>query len=48
ENERGTLGVGKYCDMVVLDKNLYEIDPDEIKDANVIMTVIDGEIVYEA
>ena len=33
ENERGTLGVGKYCDMVVLDKNLYEIDPDEIKDA---------------
>ena len=48
EQERGTLGVGKYCDMVVLDKNIYEIDPDEIKDTNVIMTVIDGEIVFEA
>ena len=48
EQERGTLGVGKYCDMAVIDKNIYEIDPDEIKDANVVMTVIDGEIVYEA
>ena len=26
----------------------HEPTPDEIKDANVVMTVIDGEIVYEA
>ena len=47
EDERGTLGVGKYCDMVVLDKNIYENDIEELLNTSVVMTVIDGQIAYE-
>ena len=37
----------KNADFVVLEKNIYEIDPDEIKATKVDMTVLGGEIVYE-
>lgn len=39
--------MGKNADFVVLEKNIYEIDPDEIKATKVDMTVLGGEIVYE-
>lgn len=45
-DQLGTIGVGKYADMVVLDRNLYRIDPMEIADAGVDMTIFDGEVVY--
>jgi len=32
---------------IVLDRNLFEIDPCEIHQAQVIMTVMDGDVVYE-
>jgi len=47
EDEIGSLEVGKKADLVVLDRNLFEIDPYEIHQAQVIMTVMDGEVVYE-
>lgn len=47
EDENGTIEVGKNADFVVLEKNIYEIDPDEIKATKVDMTVLGGEIVYE-
>ena len=47
EDENGTIEVGKNADFVVLEKNIYEIDPDEIKVTQVDMTVLGGEIVYE-
>ena len=47
ENEIGSLEVGKKADLVILDRNLFEIDPYEIHQAQVIMTVMDGEVVYE-
>ncbi len=47
EGEIGSLQVGKKADLVVLDRNLFEIDPYEIHQAQVIMTVMDGEVVYE-
>lgn len=47
EDERGTLGVGKYCDMAVLSKNIYENPIEELLNTEVVMTVIDGEIAYE-
>lgn len=46
ENVKGTLSVGKYADMVVLDQNLFEIDPDCIRDTAVLMTMVNGKIVY--
>ena len=47
EDEVGTIDVGKKADLVVLDKNLLEIDPSEIADTKELMTVFNGEVVYE-
>jgi predicted amidohydrolase YtcJ len=46
EDRQGSIEVGKRADLVVLDRNLFEIDPYEISDANVTMTVFDGRTVY--
>ncbi|PEJ56322.1 amidohydrolase [Bacillus sp. AFS002410] len=46
EHELGTLEEGKLADLVVLDRNLFEVHPEEIKDASVLMTICDGKIVY--
>lgn len=46
EHELGTIEEGKLADLVVLDRNLLEIHPEEIKDASVLMTICDGRIVY--
>ncbi|RJQ65432.1 MAG: hypothetical protein C4530_00795 [Desulfobacteraceae bacterium] len=46
ENERGTLEEGKRADFVVLDKNPLEVPADKIPDCRVLMTVVDGKIVY--
>ncbi|NIV30090.1 MAG: amidohydrolase family protein, partial [Anaerolineae bacterium] len=48
EEEKGSLEVGKLGDFVVLAEDPLEIDPRNIKDIPVEMTVIGGEIVYKA
>lgn len=47
ENDLGTLEPGKRADLVVLDRNLFDIDPTEIRDTRVILTMMNGRIVYE-
>lgn len=46
EDEYGTLELGKWADLVVLGEDIYEIDPDEIKDVKVDMTVLAGKTIY--
>jgi predicted amidohydrolase YtcJ len=46
EHIKGTLSPGKLADMVVLSRNIFEIDPRQILDTEVLMTVFDGEPVY--
>ncbi len=41
----GSLEKGKLADIIVIDKNLFEINVDEIISAQVILTIMDGEIV---
>jgi predicted amidohydrolase YtcJ len=48
EDEIGSLEVGKKADLVVLDRNLFEADPYEIHEARVVMTLLDGAVVYSA
>ncbi len=48
EDEIGSLEVGKKADLVVLDRNLFETDTYEIHETGVLMTLMDGEVVYEA
>ncbi len=45
ENIKGSLEEDKLADLVVLDRNIFEIDKDEIKDINIIYTIVGGEIV---
>ena len=48
EKETGSIEVGKYADMIVLDRNPFEIDPIEIAGTQVLTTVFAGKEVYEA
>lgn len=47
EEENGTIEVGKHADFVILEKDIYTIDPDEIKTTKVDLTVLGGKIVFE-
>src|SRR5699024_4604444 len=47
EKDLGTLEVGKLADIVVLDRNLFEVPAEEIRDAKVTLTMMDGKVVYE-
>ena len=47
ENTLGSLESGKFADMIVLDKNLFEINPEQISDTKVIKTIVNGKIVYD-
>ena len=47
EDVLGSLEVGKYADIVVLDKNLLTVAAEEILDTKVRMTIVGGEIVYQ-
>ena len=48
EATRGSITVGKYADFVVLSQDLTKIDPKDILKTKVLMTVVEGETVYEA
>jgi hypothetical protein len=47
ENTKGSIRKGKLADMVVLDKNLFETDPIEIGDTQILMTLFQGRIVHK-
>lgn len=43
----GSVEVGKLADLIVLDKNILEIDPHDIHAAQVTMTMMNGQIRHE-
>ena len=45
EKELGTLEAGKLADIVVLDRNLFEIPPEQIREAKAVLTIMDGKII---
>lgn len=47
ENKLGSIEVGKLADLIVLDKNLFDIPVKDIHKAKVVMTMMDGKIVHE-
>ena len=46
ENRKGTLSVGKLADMVILDKNPLKIEPENIRNIQVLETIKEGRTVY--
>ena len=47
ENKKGRIKEGFYADMVILDKDIFTVDPSEIKDIQPILTMVGGKVVYE-
>lgn len=47
EDEVGTLEPGKAADVIVLSKNLFAVEPAEILNTEVDLTVFNGKVVYE-
>jgi predicted amidohydrolase YtcJ len=45
---KGTITPGKLADLVMLDRDLYRINPADIDKARVLLTVMDGQTVWEA
>ncbi|RBP06027.1 hypothetical protein DET59_103156 [Rossellomorea aquimaris] len=46
EHDLGTIEVGKKADLVVLDRNLFEAEAEEMLETGVWMTMMDGNVVY--
>jgi predicted amidohydrolase YtcJ len=47
EGCKGSISVGKFADMCVLSKNIFEGEPSLILEAEVVMTVFDGRVVFQ-
>lgn len=48
DDKVGSLEVGKRADLIVLDRDIFAIDPHDIHAANVTMTMMNGRIRHEA
>ena len=44
--ETGTLEAGKYADLVVLDRDLFTVPHETIRDIRVELTMADGRVTY--
>jgi predicted amidohydrolase YtcJ len=44
----GSVEVGKQADLIVLDQNIFEIDPHDIHSATVTMTMMNGQVRHQA
>jgi predicted amidohydrolase YtcJ len=48
EQKTGSIEVGKRADLIVLDRNLFDIPVTEINETRVLLTLMDGRTVYSA
>jgi predicted amidohydrolase YtcJ len=46
ESDKGTIETGKFADLVVLDRDIFAIPPEEIGGVGIRLTLFDGKIVY--
>ncbi|MFI2413690.1 amidohydrolase [Streptomyces sp. NPDC018947] len=46
DGDRGSVTVGKYADLVVIDRDLFAVPVEEIKDASVDETIVEGVTVF--
>ncbi len=47
ENEVGSLEVGKYADFIIIDRDIFNINPIDIENTKVLKTFFNGKLVYE-
>ena len=46
EGLKGTITPGRLADVVMLERNIFDIPPEEIRDVRVAMTMVGGRTVY--
>jgi predicted amidohydrolase YtcJ len=47
DDKVGSIEVGKLADLIVLDRNIFEVRPHEIHNTKVVMTVMNGQVRHE-
>jgi predicted amidohydrolase YtcJ len=47
EKEKGTIEVGKLGDLTIIDRDLFTIAPETIRDAKISYTIVGGRLAYE-
>jgi len=47
ESVKGTITPGKLADLVILSRDIFKIDPKDIETTKVVMTILDGRVIYE-
>jgi predicted amidohydrolase YtcJ len=48
EKSKGSLEPGKLADLAVLSQDIFHIDPVQIENTHIDLTIIDGRVIYEA
>jgi len=48
ENVKGSIEAGKVADFCVIDDDILTIDPHKIVDLGIVMTIVGGNVVYDA
>ena len=48
ENVKGTISAGKLADLIILSDDIFSINPSQISQSRVLLTMMDGKVVYEA
>ena len=48
EKTEGSIETGKVADLIILDRNLFQIEPTEIGKTEVLLTMVGGKVVYES
>jgi len=46
EDLTGSIAVGKAADLIALDRNIFEVPPEEINRTHVVLTLLEGRVVY--
>lgn len=46
ENEIGSIEVGKYADFIIIDKDIFNINPIDIENTKILNTFFNGKLVY--
>ena len=47
EDIKGSIAKGRLADLVVLSRPIFEIEPAQLLETEVVMTIVGGRIVYE-
>lgn len=47
ENEKGSIKEGKLANFIIIDKNPFEVETDEIKNIQILETIKEGETLWK-